>query len=279
MKPQRINQTFKYVFGAVLFTFALAACAPGGFDTSNIKLADDPQNEPTNGDNSGQAVVPPVADNTTNNGSGSAELPSTSTPGAGTGTGSGSSSSTGSGSSSGTSKYSYVDPTKIVPAGQLKSALAYFDANAAKIKNKDYLSVIDFRQFSGKKRFFIINMKTGEVWAIRVAHGKGSDPDHDGYANSFSNVSGSNASSVGYYLAAETYDGSHGYSLKLDGLSSANSKARSRAIVVHGADYVSEASVIQGRSWGCPAVAMENRTKLINMIKGGSLIYASATEN
>ncbi|HWU45027.1 MAG TPA: murein L,D-transpeptidase catalytic domain family protein, partial [Bdellovibrio sp.] len=75
------------------------------------------------------------------------------------------------------------------------------------------------------------------------------------------------------------YDGSHGYSLSLDGLSSTNSNVRSRAIVVHGADYVSEADVIQGRSWGCPAVAMENRTKLIDMIKNGSIIYASATEN
>ncbi|MDG0816793.1 murein L,D-transpeptidase catalytic domain family protein [Bdellovibrio svalbardensis] len=272
MKPQKLNQTFKNIFCVSLFTLALAACAPGGMETSATKLADDPQNEPVStGDgsssNTGQAVVTPPVTPPASGNSGTTDLPSTS--------GSGSTS----GSTSLAAKYSYVDPTKIVPAGQLKSALAYYDANAAKIKNKDYLSVIDFRQFSGKKRFFIINMKTGEVWAIRVAHGKGSDPDHDGYANSFSNASGSNASSLGYYLAAETYDGSHGYSLKLDGLSSTNSNARSRSVVVHGADYVSEASVIQGRSWGCPAVAMENRTKLINMIKGGSLIYASATEN
>ena len=87
-------------------------------------------------------------------------------------------------------------------------------------------------------------------------------------------LAGSNASSLGYYMTAETYTGSHGYSLRLDGLSSTNSKVRSRAIVVHGADYVEEAAVIQGRSWGCPAVAMANRTTVINMIKGGSIIYA-----
>ncbi|QDK36785.1 murein L,D-transpeptidase catalytic domain family protein [Bdellovibrio sp. NC01] len=270
MKPS----TFKSLLSVSLLTFALAACAPGGFESSATKLADDPDNETTSvGDNSSQS-------------SGSTELPSTSGGSSSSSSGSSSSSSSGSTSSGSTpsstdvmAKYSYVDPTKIVPTGQLKSALTYYDKNASKIKNKDYMSVIDFRQYSGKKRFFIINMKTGEVWAIRVAHGKGSDPDHDGYANSFSNVSGSNSSSLGYYLTAETYDGSHGYSLKLDGQSSTNSNARSRAIVVHGADYVSESNVIQGRSWGCPAVAMENRTKVINMIKGGSLIYASATEN
>ncbi len=266
MTPQKINSTVKNIFFASLFSFALAACAPGGMQTSSTKLADDPQNEPaSSGSNSSQSVVTPPA-------SGSTELPSTST-------GSSSSSTSAGSSTTAAAKYSYVDPTKIVPAGQLKSALAYYDANASKIKNKDYLSVIDFRQFSGNKRFYIINMKTGEVWAIRVAHGKGSDPDHDGYANSFSNVSGSNASSVGFYMTSDTYSGGHGYSLLLDGVSSTNSNARSRAIVVHGADYVSEANVIQGRSWGCPAVAMENRTKLIDMIKGGSVIYASATAN
>ena len=254
-------RSFKSLFYISIFSFTLAACAPGGFQSSSVKLPDDPTNEPAS-NNSGQAVTNPstgTADTTTS---------VVTTPSTGT-----------SAEAKVLAKYSYVDPTKMIPSGQLTTALLYFDANLAKIKNQDYLSVIDFRQFSGNKRFYIINMKTGEVWAIRVAHGKGSDPDHDGYANSFSNVSGSNASSVGFYMTSTTYDGSHGYSLSLDGLSSTNSNVRSRAIVVHGADYVSEADVIQGRSWGCPAVAMENRTKLIDMIKNGSIIYASATEN
>jgi hypothetical protein len=81
-------------------------------------------------------------------------------------------------------------------------------------------------------------------------------------------------SSLGYYITGSTYVGSHGTSLKLDGMSSTNSNARGRAIVVHGASYVSESSVIQGRSWGCPAVANSLKTKVINMLKNGSLIYA-----
>lgn len=172
--------------------------------------------------------------------------------------------------------YDHIDPKRVVNTKALADALTYFDKNQAKIKNKKYISIIDFSKRSTEARFFIINMASGEVWAIHTAHGKGSDKDHDGYAERFSNTSGSNASSLGYYLAAETYYGKHGLSLKLDGLSSTNSNARRRAVVIHGASYVKEASVIQGRSWGCPAVANHLRDKVIGMLKGGSLIYAVA---
>ncbi|MFM6928659.1 MAG: murein L,D-transpeptidase catalytic domain family protein [Bdellovibrio sp.] len=171
-------------------------------------------------------------------------------------------------------KYDHLDPKHIVPTQALVDALIYFDKNKSAIKNQNYLSIINFAQSSKEKRFYIIDMNSGSVWAIHTAHGKGSDPDHDGYANSFSNVSGSNKSSLGYYLTGETYQGSHGLSLRLDGLSSTNSNARSRAIVIHGASYVQESSVIQGRSWGCPAVTMGYRDTVINALKGKSLIYA-----
>jgi hypothetical protein len=172
------------------------------------------------------------------------------------------------------SKYNYLDPNREVPTDLLEKAVAYYDANLAKIANKNYLSVIDFSKKSSLKRFFIIDMKTGAVWAIHTAHGKGSDTNADGYAEKFSNTSGSNMSSLGFYRAAEAYSGTHGLSMRLDGLSTTNSKARARAIVVHAADYVSEKNVIQGRSWGCPAVAPENRDKVIAMLKNGSIIYA-----
>lgn len=170
--------------------------------------------------------------------------------------------------------YAYVDPKGLVPDKLLAEALAYFDKNLSKIKNPRYLSVIDFSAHSKNSRLFVIDMNDGSVWALHVAHGSGSDKNHDGFAEKFSNVSGSNASSLGFYMTAETYSGKHGYSLRLDGLSATNSKARSRAIVVHGASYVSDSNVKAGRSWGCPAVSMANRTKLIDKIKGGSLIYA-----
>jgi hypothetical protein len=172
------------------------------------------------------------------------------------------------------SKYGYLDPKHLVPTGLLKSALAYYEANAGKIANKKYLSVIDFSKRSTKARFWIISMTDGSVWALHVAHGIGSDPTHRGYATSFSNVPGSNKSSLGVYKTAETYYGKHGYSLRLDGMSSTNSNVRKRAIVIHNATYVQEAAVNQGRSNGCPAVSPKVSKTLIDKIKNGSVIYA-----
>lgn len=171
-------------------------------------------------------------------------------------------------------KYSYLDPNRLVPTNLLRKAVLYFDANSSKFANKRVISVIDFSARSTKARFFVIDLATGSVWAMHVAHGKNSDLNHDGYADSFSNASGSNQSSLGFYKAAETYYGAHGLSLKLDGLSSTNSRARARAVVIHGASYVQDTSVIQGRSWGCPAISMKNRDVLVSRLKGGSLIYA-----
>lgn len=171
--------------------------------------------------------------------------------------------------------YDYVDPDRIVPDAKLEEALLYYHKSKSTLKNPSVLSVLDFAQSSTKKRFYIINMTTGKVWNLHVAHGKGSDSNHDGIAEKFSNVSGSNASSLGFYKTAETYQGSNGYSLRLDGLSSTNSNARARAVVIHGASYVQDTDVIQGRSWGCPAVSTVNHKKLIDLIKGGSLIYAA----
>ncbi len=171
-------------------------------------------------------------------------------------------------------KYDYVDPTRIVPTKALEQALLYYDQNKATLKNSKVLSIIDFSQSSKKKRWYFINMATGSVWNIHVSHGKGSDSNHDGFAEKFSNVSGSNATSLGFYKTAETYSGKWGYSLRLDGLSTTNAIARPRAIVVHGASYVQDKEVIQGRSWGCPAVSLANSKAVIDLIRGGSIIYA-----
>ncbi len=172
-------------------------------------------------------------------------------------------------------KYNFVDQKKVIRTSILENAIVYYDANKSRTKNSAYLTVLDFSLPSNKQRLHVINMKTGTVWSLHVAHGKGSDANHDAYAEKFSNTSGSNASSLGAYLTAETYSGGKGYSLRLDGLSTTNSQARGRAIVIHGASYVQDANVKQGRSWGCPAVSMANRTKLIDMIKGGSIIFAA----
>lgn len=169
--------------------------------------------------------------------------------------------------------YSFLDPDGIVPKSLLAKTLNYFDQNKAKIKNKNFIAVIDFKQHNSKERFYIIDMQSGHVERYLTAHGKNSDPDYDGYATIFSNTPGSEMSSQGFYLTAETYQGSHGLSLALDGLSTTNSNARSRAIVIHGATYVTPGSKI-GRSWGCPALDMRYYVEVINQIKNGVLIYA-----
>lgn len=171
------------------------------------------------------------------------------------------------------SNYSHLDPEGLVPKNLLAKTLEYFDYNKSKIKNKNYIVVIDFKQHNSKERFYIIDMQSGHVEKYLTAHGKNSDPDYDGYATTFSNDPGSQMSSVGFYLTAETYQGSHGLSLVLDGLSSTNSNARSRSIVIHGASYVTPGAKI-GRSWGCPALDLRYYIEVINQIKGGTLIYA-----
>ena len=171
-------------------------------------------------------------------------------------------------------KYAYLDPGHEVPLSLLSKALNYYDTHQSTIKNKNVIGVIDFKQHNSKERFYIIDMETGNVDKYLVAHGKNSDPDYDGFSTIFSNNPGSEMSSVGVYMTAETYEGGRGYSLKLDGLSSTNSNARSRAIVIHPADYVSPGGKI-GRSWGCPALEPRYSAQIIDQIKGGAVIYAS----
>jgi hypothetical protein len=172
-------------------------------------------------------------------------------------------------------KYSFLDPNKQVPLKALAQALEYFERHGDQFTNKNFISVIDYSKTSSKNRFHIIDMKSGQVTSLHVSHGRGSDQKHTGRALEFSNVPSSNATSLGYYLAAETYSGKHGYSLRLDGLSPTNSNARERAIVIHGADYVRDESVLQGRSFGCPAVSLAQRDFVINSLKGGSLIFVT----
>lgn len=166
---------------------------------------------------------------------------------------------------------------KGVPEIPLRKAFDYFDANKSKIKNKNYMTIIDFSQHSGRERFYLIDLKTGNVQKLLTSHGKGSDPQHDGYAKKFSNVSGSNMTSLGFMLTAERYNGKHGLSLRLDGLESINSNVRRRAIVIHGADYVDPSRPIMGRSLGCPAVEQRWIVSLIKKIENGSLLYSYYT--
>jgi len=175
--------------------------------------------------------------------------------------------------------YSYLDPNKIVPENLLLEAVQYYDANLKKITNAAYLSIVDFSLHATVRRFFIVDMKTGAVDAIRVAHGLGSDPNLDGMATEFGNTPGSKMSSLGFYRTAEVYNGKYGRSLRLDGLSPTISNARARGVVVHGYKPVMDTGNSVGFSDGCLAVSLANINGLIDKLKGGSIIFAGLSAN
>ena len=141
---------------------------------------------------------------------------------------------------------------------------------------KNILTLVDFSLSSNTKRLWVIDLdKNIILFNTLVAHGRNTGEE---FANQFSNQAESFQSSVGFYATGEIYDGKHGKSLKLDGLEKGlNDKARERAVVVHGADYVSESFIKQnkrlGRSQGCPAIPVEMNAKIINIIKDKSCLF------
>lgn len=144
---------------------------------------------------------------------------------------------------------------------------------------KGIITLIDFSKPSTQDRLYILDLDNKKIiLSSLVAHGKGSG---DKYAKYFSNKNGSHKSSLGFYMTGNTYDGRCGYSLVLNGLEKGiNDKALQRGIVIHGADY-SNPSVIAssgrlGRSFGCPAVPEALNEEIINIIKGGTLLYIYA---
>lgn len=164
-----------------------------------------------------------------------------------------------------------------LPADALEEFLSTaHDLQRRKLNSTNWAFLVDFTIPSSRHRGFLINMKTGASEGFHVSHGIGSD-DGRGNAVRFSNRNESHMSSLGLYLAAETYYGKHGYSLRMDGLQSTNSNARRRAIVVHPADYMSPSFIKSvgrsGRSHGCPALAPAHSRRVIDSLKGRSLYY------
>ncbi|MEO6221947.1 MAG: murein L,D-transpeptidase catalytic domain family protein [Vicinamibacterales bacterium] len=139
------------------------------------------------------------------------------------------------------------------------------------------LTVIDYSKPSTEKRLWVFDMRTREVlYEELVAHGQGTG---DSMATSFSNEPETHKSSLGLFVTEGTYVGKNGYSLRLNGLDGGfNDRARERAIVMHGAPYVSEAFAQAqgrlGRSWGCPALRQDVARQLIDRVKGGNLVFA-----
>lgn len=151
-----------------------------------------------------------------------------------------------------------------------------------KLVNDSIIAIADFSQPSSKKRLYVLDLKNYKViFNTLVAHGKNSGLD---MAYSFSNSHRSLQSSPGFYITQDTYNGSNGYSLRLEGLDRGiNDNAHERAIVMHGADYVSQSFInakgFIGRSWGCPAVPEKEAASIINTLKGGSCLFIYTPNN
>lgn len=165
-----------------------------------------------------------------------------------------------------------------VSAVLLQRARDALNQHRAAITYQDYIGIADFSLPSSKPRFHVLQVESGAVTSHLVAHGRGSDPAHTGWLERFSNEPRSNATSAGAYKTVCTYSGGHGRSLRLDGLDPSNSNAAARAIVVHGAPYVSEQMIrdrgVLGRSEGCFALANASLDDVLAKLGPGRLIYA-----
>ncbi len=147
-----------------------------------------------------------------------------------------------------------------------------------KIWLKDQVGIADFSLPSNQPRFFLIDMASGAVRPFLVTHGRGSDPDHLGLLQNFSNEDGSGATSRGAYLTLKWYDGTHGPSMRLQGLDADNSNAADRAIVIHTAPYANP-DMIQtwgklGRSDGCFVFPESNVMEILARLSPGRLLFA-----
>lgn len=157
-----------------------------------------------------------------------------------------------------------------------KAMEGYFQLKERGIIQKDILTLVDYSLSSKENRLWVIDLKSNIIlFQSLVSHGRNSGNE---YAAKFSDRPESYKSSLGFYVTGETYFGKHGYSLRLDGLEKGvNSNARARAIVVHGADYVSEKFAQQngrlGRSLGCLALKQDLTKEVIDTIKDKSCLF------
>jgi hypothetical protein len=152
------------------------------------------------------------------------------------------------------------------------------DRLSAHIWRTDLVGIADFGVPSWKPRLHFVNLESGKIRSFLTAHGKGSDPEHDGWLKNFSGVPGSEATSRGGYLTCEWYKGKYGTSIRLEGLDADNRTALERAIVMHPAWYVEPAMIEKwgkiGRSEGCFAMAPADFNEALWHLSGGRLLFA-----
>ncbi len=159
-----------------------------------------------------------------------------------------------------------------------EAAKREYERLGTKIWLRDKVGVADFGLPSHQPRFFLLDMMTGQVKSYLVTHGRGSDPEHDGWLKTFSNVNGSGATSRGAYVTHTWYDGKHGASMRLSGLDADNYNAVDRAIVIHSAPYANPDHIAAfgklGRSDGCFVFPENQLMEILAYLGPGRMIFA-----
>jgi hypothetical protein len=159
------------------------------------------------------------------------------------------------------------------------AAKAGLERVSARVAHPELVAVADFSRPSSEPRLHLVDMKSGQIDSLRVAHGKGSDPRRTGWLSHFSNAPGSDCTSEGAFLTGPYYTGEHGRSMRVMGLDPTNSNAESRAIVIHPAWYASpqvvSADGMMGRSDGCFAVSQADAERLLARLAPGHLLLAT----
>jgi hypothetical protein len=186
--------------------------------------------------------------------------------------------------------------SKGVPSTPLLQALTYYHNNRSRFPNERYLSIADYSQNSSQKRFYLLDLTTGNVSAEKVSHGSGhrngvkyGDRDHDGMIDScrHSDNSRLNMTRPGFYKVSDFYEstrhrgdwpvlekGTRNNGMRLVGLSSTNDDALGKGVVMHEAPYNVGGNATMGRSYGCPAFVPGQGAPLMRKMQGGSLLYA-----
>lgn len=164
------------------------------------------------------------------------------------------------------------------PVDYLAIARKQLAMQGRNIPQSDRVGVVDFGLPSSRPRFALVDMVAGKVDMFPVTHGRGSDPQHDGWLKSFSSRVGSLATSRGAYRTGDYYWGANGSSMRLAGLEPDNYSADSRAIVVHGAWYADPALIATqgklGRSEGCFVFGEELLPMILYKLGPGRLLFA-----
>lgn len=180
-----------------------------------------------------------------------------------------------------------IQPVQIASAPRgirpelFQRAMAALQRHGSRIRQQDRIAIADFSLPSSRLRFHFVDLHNGATRSMLVAHGIGSDPEHTGMLQRFSNEVDSEATCEGAFLASNYYVGKHQLSQRLIGLDSTNNNALDRAIVIHAAWYSNSDMIAThgklGRSQGCFAVGEHELDKVFTLLGEGRMIYAEKT--